>query len=100
MLVPVLQFNAPAAAPRYAELAAVIGAEVSGDVEKDAGAFIAAMVCIIAETGAPNRLRDVDIPTEKLAILAQDAMQQTRLLDNNPVPLTENDALRLYQQAF
>ncbi|MDA8502510.1 iron-containing alcohol dehydrogenase [Citrobacter sp. Awk 2] len=100
MLIPVLQFNAPVAAPYYAELAAVIGEEVSGDTEKDAAVFIAAMVRIIAESGAPKRLRDVDIPAETLAILAQDAMQQTRLLDNNPVPLTADDALRLYQHAF
>ena len=100
MLIPVLQFNAPVAAPYYAELAAVIGEEVSGNMEKDAAIFIAAMVRIIAESGAPKKLRDVDIPAETLAILAQDAMQQTRLLDNNPVPLTADDALRLYQHAF
>ena len=100
MLIPVLQFNAPVAAPYYAELAAVIGEEVSGNMEKDAAIFIAAMVRIIAESGAPKKLRDVDIPAETLAILAQDAMQQTRLLDNNPVLLTADDALRLYQHAF
>lgn len=100
MLIPVLQFNAPVAAPYYAELAAVIGEEVSGDTEKDAAIFIAAMVRIIAESGAPKRLRDVDIPAETLVILAQDAMQQTRLLGNNPVTLSEDDALRLYQQAY
>ncbi|WP_236871752.1 iron-containing alcohol dehydrogenase [Citrobacter sp. FDAARGOS_156] len=50
MLIPVLQFNAPVAAPYYAELAAVIGEEVSGNMEKDAAIFIAAMVRIIAES--------------------------------------------------
>lgn len=100
MLVPVLQFNASAAAPLYGELAAVIGAQVTGNVENDAQSFIAAMVNIIAATGAPNRLRDVDVPETGLTLLAHDAMQQTRLLDNNPVTLTEGDALWLYQQAF
>lgn len=100
MLVPVLKFNASAAAPLYGELAAVIGAQVTGDVENDAQSFIAAMVNIIAATGAPNRLRDVDVPETVLTLLAHDAMQQTRLLDNNPVTLTEGDALWLYQQAF
>lgn len=100
MLVPVLQFNASAAAPLYGELAAVIGAKVTGNVENDAQSFIAAMVNIIAATGAPNRLRDVDVPETGLTLLAHDAMQQTRLLDNNPVTLTEGDALWLYQQAF
>ena len=100
MLIPVLQFNASAAAPLYGELAAVIGVKVTGDVANDARSFIAGMVKIIAATGAPNRLRDVDVPEKDLPLLAHDAMQQTRLLDNNPVTLTEDDALRLYQQAF
>lgn len=100
MLVPVLKFNVSAAAPLYGELAAVIGMQVTGDVENDAQSFIAAMVNMIAATGAPNRLRDVNVPEQDLVLLAQDAMQQTRLLDNNPVTLTEGDALRLYQQAF
>lgn len=100
MLVPVLTFNVSAAAPLYGELAAVIGVQVTGDVENDAQSFIAAMVNMIAATGAPNRLRDVNVPEQDLVLLAQDAMQQTRLLDNNPVTLTEGDALRLYQQAF
>lgn len=100
MLVPVLKFNVSAAAPLYGELAAVIGMQVTGDVENDAQSFIAAMVNMIAATGAPNRLCDVNVPEQDLVLLAQDAMQQTRLLDNNPVTLTEGDALRLYQQAF
>lgn len=33
-------------------------------------------------------------------MLARDAMKQTRLLDNNPVPVTEADALALYRAAF
>lgn len=33
-------------------------------------------------------------------MLAADAMKQTRLLANNPVEVTEADALRLYRQAF
>lgn len=100
MLVPVLQFNVAVTAPLYAELAPVIGAQVTGNVDIDAQSFIAGMVSIIAATGAPNRLRDVGVPANGLAILAQDAMQQTRLLGNNPVTLNEDDALLLYQQVY
>ena len=37
---------------------------------------------------------------ESLPMLASDAMLQQRLLVNNPVEVTEADALRLYQEAF
>ena len=73
---------------------------MTGNVDIDAQSFMAGMVRIIAATGAPNRLRDVGGPADGLVILAQDAMQQTRLLGNNPVTLNEDDALRLYQQAY
>lgn len=100
MLVPVLRFNAAVAAPLYAELAAVVGVGGTGNVEQDAQAFIGEMQRIIAASGAPQRLRDVDIQQGDLPVLAHDAMQQTRLLVNNPLKLSEDDALQLYQQAF
>lgn len=100
MLVPVLRFNAAVAAPLYAELAAVVGVGGTGNVEQDAQAFIDEMQRIIAASGAPQRLRDVDIQQGDLPVLAHDAMQQTRLLVNNPLKLSEADALQLYQQAF
>lgn len=100
MLVPVLRFNAAVAAPLYAELAAVVGVGGTGNVEQDAQAFIGEMQRIIATSGAPQRLRDVDIQQGDLPVLAHDAMQQTRLLVNNPRKLSEDDALQLYQQAF
>jgi len=51
-------------------------------------------------SGAPRRLRDVDVTEESLETLARDAMLQTRLLGNNPVDVTEADALALYREAF
>ncbi len=32
--------------------------------------------------------------------MAEDAMKQTRLLVNNPRPLTQGDALAIYRQAW
>ena len=37
---------------------------------------------------------------DELAMLAEDAMKQTRLLVNNPRPVTEADALEIYRSAF
>ena len=47
--------------------------------------------------GLEPRLRDVGIPADAIERLASDAMNQTRLLVNNPRPLNENDARSIYQ---
>ncbi|SCM76468.1 AttL [uncultured Pleomorphomonas sp.] len=100
MLVPVLRFNASAAAPLYAELGEAIGAATSGDIAERAAAFIRTIETIIESAGAPRRLGDVGVPRKALPMLAADAMKQTRLLGNNPVDVDERDALRLYEEAF
>ncbi|WP_338628181.1 iron-containing alcohol dehydrogenase [Yersinia intermedia] len=100
MLGPVLRYNAKAAALLYAELADVLNVGGEGDVQTRCNTFIDAMISIMDESGAPRRLRDVGVKEDTLALLASDAMKQTRLLTNNPVEVKEADALALYQEAF
>ncbi|MQX79058.1 iron-containing alcohol dehydrogenase [Sinorhizobium medicae] len=100
MLGPVLRYNAQAAAPLYAELADVLGVKGSGDTTARSEDFVAHMQVLMDESGAPRRLRDVGVTDNSLAMLAADAMKQTRLLINNPVEVREEDALALYRQAF
>jgi alcohol dehydrogenase class IV len=95
MLLPVLRFNLSAAAPLYAELAPSVGAE--GQRAED---FLAAIEKLVAVCDMPKRLHELQVTRESLPQLAADAMQQQRLLINNPVELTEADALRLYEEAF
>lgn len=101
MLGPVLRFNMAAAAPLYAELSDVLlGARPGrGEAERSAD-FVSEMERLMDASGAPRRLRDVGVTDNALALLAQDAMKQTRLLVNNPVEVTEADALSLYREAF
>jgi alcohol dehydrogenase class IV len=100
MLGPVLRYNAKAAAPLYAELADVLGVAGDGDANARADAFVSHMQTLMDDSGAPRRLRDVGVTDNSLAMLAADAMKQTRLLVNNPVEVTEEDALALYREAF
>jgi alcohol dehydrogenase class IV len=58
------------------------------------------MDSLMDASGAPRRLRDVGVTDNSLSMLARDAMKQTRLLVNNPVEVTEDDALSLYHEAF
>lgn len=100
MLAPVLRFNAAAAASQYAELADVAGAGGTGDATARTAAFIEFMESLMDRSGAPRRLRDVGVTRTSLPALATDAMKQQRLLQNNPVVVTDSDALRLYEQAY
>lgn len=100
MLGPVLRYNAKAAAPLYAELADVMGVPGTGDAVARSNAFVEHMQALMDESGAPRRLRDVGVTDNTLAMLAADAMKQTRLLVNNPVEVGEEDALNLYREAF
>ncbi len=100
VLPHVLRFNAESAAHLYAELADVVVPGVSGSAPRKTNALIERLEQVIAATGIPARLRDVGITREGLEQMASDAMLQTRLLVNNPRPVSEDDALAIYTAAF
>lgn len=96
----VLRFNLNAAATHYASLAELLLPQVSGSTEAKASAFINRIEELIAETGLSMRLRDHNVTENILGRLAADAMQQQRLLMNNPREMTETDALAIYRAAY
>ena len=100
MLGPVLRFNARAVAPMFAELADVVAGPGEGNALARSESFVAAMERLMDESGAPRRLRDVGVTDNALSLMASEAMKQQRLLVNNPVVITEEDALALYREAF
>jgi alcohol dehydrogenase len=100
VLPHVLRFNAEAAAPLYAELADVVMPGVNGSAENKTQALIERLEQMIAATAIPARLREVGIERDGLERMASDAMLQTRLLVNNPRPVSEADALAIYTAAF
>ena len=100
VLPHVLRFNAEAAAPHYAALAEALLPGVQGDHHAKTAAFIRHLQDLITATGLPMLLRDHGVDEASLPRLASDAMQQTRLLINNPREVAEADALAIYQQAY
>lgn len=100
MLAPVLRFNAEAAAPLYAELGDVVGADATGGFTSRAEAFVARMSEICAATGVARRLSEVGVSHNHLPGLAADAMKVTRLLENNPRDVTYDDALKMYGEVL
>lgn len=100
MLSPVLKFNCEAAAPLYAELGDVIGANETGGFKDRAEAFISKLTAICAATGVKQRLSEVGVGHNHLPKMAEDVMKIDRLLKNNPRPMTYDDALRLYEEVL
>ncbi len=101
VLPSVLEFNAPAAQHLYAELAdVVVGAPVAGGAEAKTAALIAALRQLIADVALPATLREAGVKEGDLEMLATDAMQQQRLLVNNPREVSHADALGIYRAAY
>jgi alcohol dehydrogenase len=96
----VLRFNAPTAAPLYAELAEIVMPGVAGSTEARTQALIERMVQIAERTGIETQLRQVGIAESDLDRLADDAMLQTRLLTNNPREVSRDDARAIYAAAL
>jgi alcohol dehydrogenase class IV len=101
VLTHVLAHNMHAAMGHYAELACVLDASLGELGEQaQAQAFVEKLDDLSRATGLPQRLSEVGIGPEHLDMLAAEAMKQERLLVNNPCPITEADARRLYEAAL
>lgn len=101
MLRHVLQHNAEAARDLYAELAEVVAPDCTGQgSQAKCATLIDVLDGMIVESGLKPRLRDHGITTSDIPLLAREAMKQQRLLVNNPCPIDEADAARLYEAAW
>ncbi|WP_106639523.1 iron-containing alcohol dehydrogenase [Allosphingosinicella vermicomposti] len=101
MLPHVLGHNMSHALPLYAELGALLDPRLTGEGRQaQASALIGRMEYLSQASGLPQRLREVGVSAEHLDMLARDAMKQERLLINNPCPIDEADARRLYEAAL
>jgi alcohol dehydrogenase class IV len=96
MLEPVLRFSASAAAPLYAELGDVIGANATGGYGERCDAFISKLMEIVAATGVERRLSNLGVSHNDLPRMAEDAMKAERVMRNNPREVTYEDALKMY----
>lgn len=100
VLLPVLQFNAPAAAALYAELLPCMDPQEPGrmlDATAGCDAFMQALDKLIEDVALPRTLRTQGVTEDALPMLAAEAMKQQRLLINNPREVGEADALAIYR---
>jgi len=101
MLRVVLQHNSEAARELYAELAPILAPECEGQgSQARCAALIDQLDKLVSASGLAPRLRDHGIIEDDIPMLAREAMKQQRLLVNNPCPIEEDDARRLYEAAW
>ncbi|WP_286832263.1 MULTISPECIES: iron-containing alcohol dehydrogenase [Acinetobacter] len=100
VLTEVLKFNAPATKQKYAELMTWLDPHSKGCHDGLTDLFIDHFNNHLQHSGLPLKLAQLDIPEHILMILAEDAMKQTRLLQNNPRDMTVEDALQIYQAIY
>ena len=101
LLLPyVMEFNAVAAPARYANVAIALGCMPDSDNSDMATKGIEKIKELISACGVPSKLSEVGIPEDAIPAMAKDAMKITRLLKNNPRPITEADAIAIYKAAY
>lgn len=100
VLPHVLRFNVGVAHQHYGELAEIIMGKVPEAGEAPADQLIGHLVELIAKTGLPTTLRELDVPESFLPTLADEAMLQQRLLVNNPREMSRDEALAIYRAAY
>jgi alcohol dehydrogenase class IV len=101
VLVHVMNFNLSHCANLYAELAPCIYDSISldGSEKEIAQALISFIADLIKQLKLPVSLAEMGIGKNDINTLANDAMLQTRLLVNNPKPVTLEDVKHIYRQA-
>lgn len=102
VLQSVMRFNAPECSDDYAALAPHVFPDINLTQSNQmiADAFISRLGALNIELGLEAGLRHVGIKESDIEKLATDAMNQTRLLVNNPREVTFDDAVKIYQASF
>lgn len=100
VLLPVLEFNLPAAGALYGELLGALPADVVAGGGDPGRRFVDALGRLVAGLPMERRLADVGVREADLPRLARDAMRVERLLVNNPRPVAYDDALAIYRAAL
>lgn len=100
MLLPtVMAFNLVGNEARFAAMARAMGLDVAGQTDAAAGrAFVDALRQLNDDLNIPSDLKTVGVQPGDLDGLVDGAAKVTRLLDNNPRPMTRADMRAIYEE--
>lgn len=101
LLPHVMQASLTANHGRYATIAQMLGVKTQGLSQSEAAQQgVAAAKSLIADTGAPLRLRDLGVPQDSLEEMTIATMEISRLLEVNPKQLTLDDVRQIWINAW
>nr|WP_262918311.1 iron-containing alcohol dehydrogenase [Mucilaginibacter straminoryzae] len=100
MLPFVMRFNVSASPEKYAKVALAVGAEPKATDLETALEGIRVIEQIIAKCDVQLGLQHAGVKQEDIAALAADALKIQRLLKNNPRPVSLEDAVEIYNDAY
>lgn len=101
LLLPVImEFNAPAALPKYVDIAKAMNVYKDGMSQEEAAkAAVEAVKALSVKVGIPQHLSELGIKEEDLPRLAASAIADV-CTSGNPREVTEEIILELYKKAF
>jgi alcohol dehydrogenase len=100
LLSEVLRYNLAHAPERYAEVALALGVQGDGSPMDTAARGLEYLARLTQQCALPQRLSELGVPREVIPSMAKAAMQVTRLLKNNPRPMTEAAAIQIYEAIY
>lgn len=100
MLMPVMRFNAPACPAAFARVLDAVAPAAAQNEHDKAQKLLELMQSMLTRLGIPTSLSAYNVGEQDLDALVEAGMAVTRLLVNNPRPLTAEDARRLYREVL
>ncbi|MDP3040611.1 MAG: iron-containing alcohol dehydrogenase, partial [Deltaproteobacteria bacterium] len=101
LLPAVMEFNAFSCPEKFAQIAAWMGENVQGlSVKKAAVLAVESVKRLAKDLEVPQRLSDLGIPQLAIPGMAEEAMKVARPLENNPRPVSLEDAIGIYEKVF
>ena len=99
ILLPwVMEFNRDAVVGKFAEVAGAMGIPPGADAEETSKRAVEGIFSLVRSLGIPSTLRELGVGTDDLDEIVAAAMKVTRLLDNNPKPVSPEDARSIYMK--
>ncbi len=97
ILLPwVMEFNRDAVVDRFSEVATAMGIPPGTDNVETSKKTVEFIFSLVRSLGIPSDLRELGVKKEDLDDIVDSAMKVTRLLDNNPKPVSPEDARNIY----
>lgn len=98
----IMRYNSevPSTKEHYDTLGKILFANNFGSNDKSTVSFGDQFEQLSIDLKLPQKLREVGVLRSDIPRMAEMAMQQTRLLPNNPRIIEYNDALKLYSEAW